>query len=103
MKNAIAKDSYLYEELLRAYDVEDSLMRFNTCYEIIDQADYVDILFVISRLKELDCSAEIGGVLSESFQAVFLAIKHLFGSKSIRRCNYLLDLLEEAKERKRPA
>lgn len=99
--NEIAKYSELYRKLIVAYETEDKLIRFNTCYDLIENATYKEILFAISCIKECEAAEELEDSLPDAVKQLTTAMKTVFGSKIGRRQSYLLDLLEEAKERKR--
>ena len=99
--NEIAKHSELYRGLIAAYEIDDKVVRFNTCYDLIENATYKDILFAISCVKECEAASELDNALPESIRMLVTALKTVFASKVDRRQSYLLDLLEEAKERKR--
>lgn len=102
MANAIAAVSSLYEDLLIAYENEDKRSRFSTCYELADNAEYREIHFVISMLKEVELNDDAENILPDSFKTLLSAVKTLLASKENRRRVFLLDILEEARERKRP-
>ena len=99
--NEIAKVSELYHKLITAYEIEDKIVRFTTCYDLIDKATYKDVLFAISCVKECEAVSELDNALPEGIRTLVTAMKTVFASKVDRRQSYLLDLLEEAKERKR--
>lgn len=103
--NVIGKQSDLYRQLINAYDCYDNPKdlsvkkeRYGRCYEIINDAKYEEICFVISLLKELD---DVENTAVEVLQIILEVIKRLLTSKEARRNRFLLDLLEEARERKR--
>ena len=99
--NEIAKNSELYRNLIVDYDTENKLLRFNTCYDLIEKATYKEVLFVISCIKECEAAEELDNSVSDTIKPLITAMKTVFGSKIGRRQSYLLDLLEEARERKR--
>ena len=99
--NEIAKYSELYRNLIVAYENENKLIRFNTCYDLIEKATYQEILFVISCIKECETAEELDNAVPDAIKPLMTAMKTVFGSKIGRRQSYLLDLLEEARERKR--
>ena len=100
-KNAIAKDSPLYDALLSAYEIPDRRLRFQTCYELVDHASYEDIHFVTAMLSEVHAitNDDFSSVLPDTF---FQSLTLLLSSKPVQRASYLLDILYEGRERKRP-
>ena len=102
--NAIAKDSTLYNQLINVYrDEKDKRKCFESCYKIIEEADYFEIHFLITRLKEFynDGFDDFSASLPEPISFVNM-INYAFNSESLKRKAFLLDILEEARERKRP-
>lgn len=111
MANPILEASELYRSLKPAYDnTKDLAFRFQTCYDIVDQASYSDIHFLITALKESRFTDGMQNALDASVpDAILDAIKTLFNLlrtyvsvDAIKRNTFLLDILEEARERKRP-
>ena len=96
MVNDIAKDSKLYTDLLDAYEIENKILRFNTCYDLVEASTYMDVLFVISRLKELDVIVDSESILVDTLKSIVDVLMFFIGNKSMRRRAYLLDILEEA-------
>lgn len=106
MSNPIRETSELYDKLCQVYDEEKLRERFKKCYTLIDDASYDEIHYVISMLKESSneddfSGISIGGIIDLS--GIMNLLKLFAASKTIRRCAFLLDLLEEARERKRMA
>lgn len=103
--NAIGKRSELYKELIDAFDCYDIQVpeahrqRFDRCYAIIDEAQYKEICYVISQIKELEHRDPTGITEVEVLTTVAI---NVFAGKVTARGRFLLDLLEEARERKRP-
>lgn len=104
--NVIGKQSDLYKQLIDIYDCYDKPKdilvkreRFNRCFETVDKSEYEEICFVISLLKELD---DVESSVIEAIQFILEILKRLLFSKEAKRNRFLLDLLEEARERKRP-
>lgn len=99
--NAIAKECKVYEDLLNAFNdnKNNPVERFNKCYDVINTASYYEIHFIISMLKDFE-----GG--DPSFNTNILGIVDLINainSSGKSRRAFLLDMLEEARERKRPS
>lgn len=102
MGNVIAKYSEMYERLISTYETTNAKERFYKCYSIVDEADYKEIHLVISMLKR-DASVNIDNVESFSnIMQLFKAIIQSLSGKIQMRKSFLLDILEEARERKRP-
>lgn len=106
MSNPIRETSELYDNLCQTYEDEKLRDRFNKCYTLIDDASYDEIHYVISMLKESSNEDDfngisIGGIIDLS--GIINLLNLFTTSKTIRRCAFLLDLLEEARERKRMA
>ncbi len=98
-KNFIAKASKVYENLLEAYNSSDPVERFLKCFEILEKADYLEVHFAITMLKEINSKE-----LPSSDNALVNSIIKLATtctSSTVGRRAYLLDMLEEARERKR--
>ena len=95
--NKIALKCRVYQKLLDTYENEEKFLK---CYEVIDEADYYEIHYAITMLKAFE-SVKIGDtnipVLSKLFDSIVLYL-----SEHTTRRAYFLDLLEEARERKRP-
>lgn len=102
MANAIAATSELYEALLIAYDITDKRARFDACYQIVDQAEYMEIHYVISMLKEFENTGDTSSIPIEKIEKILKTVTALFAGKEAGRRAYLLDILEEARDRKRP-
>ena len=52
MKNPIRENSVMYNELCIAYEeIENPKERFDKCYNIVENSNYMEICFVISMLK----------------------------------------------------
>ena len=102
MNNIIAEHSEMYKKLILAYERTTNMKeRFYICYSIVNEADYKEIHMVISMLKR-DSSVNIDNI--ESFNSVmqlFKAIIQSMSGKIQMRKSFLLDILEEARERKR--
>lgn len=101
-KNAIGKISELYSELLDAYEEKNKIKKFEKCYELADKATYKEIHMAISYIKEDNESGDISGIPNESVQKIMSALLTLVVGNVRGRKAYLLDILEEARERKRP-
>lgn len=99
--NEIAQYSELYRNLIVAYENDNKLIRFNTCYDLIEKATYREIVFAISCIKECETAEDLDNSVPDAIKPLITAMKTVFGSKIGRRQSYLLDLLEEARERKR--
>ena len=102
MENTIAATSELYEELLKAYDIKDKRARFDACYQIVDKAEYSEIHYVISMLKEFENTGDTSSIPIEKIEHILKTVTTLFAGKEAGRRAYLLDILEEARDRKRP-
>ena len=101
-KNVIAKDCKVYEDLLNAFkeNAKNPVERFNKCYDIIENAHYYEIHFIISMLKEFE-NAGIDLNIFNDHPALRGLLEIVNKSGSGRRA-FFLDMLEEARERKRP-
>ena len=98
VKNFIAKNSPLYGELLEAVKIKDSLERFETCYDLIHAANYEDIHYIITTLKELKATGKTPIKITDTITSFFELFLGKSGEKAI-----LMDLLKEARKRKRKA
>lgn len=104
MANPIRETSKLYDELCIACEKMKLRERFDKCYTLIDNASYEEIHYVISMLKEVECTEDldgisIGGIVDLS--GIINALKIMFSSRTARSHAFLMDILEEARERKR--
>ena len=101
-KNVIAKDCKVYEDLLNAFaeNPKNPVERFNKCYDIIENANYYEIHFIISMLKEFENAGPNPQIIIE-IPAV-KALLEIVNSNGRGRRAFFLDMLEEARERKRP-
>lgn len=103
-ENVIGKRSQLYKELIDAYECyktgEDEVHRnrFFRCYEIVDEYDYEEICYVISMIKE---NTTVESIEFSKVKDIIEAVKIIFGFKLKARMSFLLEILEEARERKR--
>ena len=102
MANSIAATSELYEKLLEAYKTQDKLSRFERCYQIADQAEYTDIHYVLTMLREVAYTGDVSSVPFEHIERILKVAIALFDRKGAGRRAFLMDILEEARERKRP-
>ena len=102
MGNAIAATSELDSQLIEAYEIDGRYSRFCACYDIVDQAEYKEINYAIALLKEFEGTPDGSEIELKGLGDLVTILKTLFASKEIRRKAYLLDILEEARERKRP-
>lgn len=102
--NAIGTVSPLYNALITAYEIEEKRDRFFTCYNLVEASNYEEIHLAISMLKEAHSysDSDIENILVDSFKSFFNALKVLLAGKSTQRAAFLLDILEEGRERKRP-
>ena len=102
MKNPIRENSTMYNELCIAYEeIENPKERFEKCYNIVENSDYMEICFVISMLKRCE-SVTIENV--EGFSSIIQIVKAIFSSatnETRMKHVFFLDILEEARERKR--
>ena len=103
MANPIQATSELYKKLCSVYQEQDKRVRFDSCYKLADEASYEEIHYVISMLKEAGLDDDIpdisiGGL---SVANIINGLKSFFGAEVVRRRAFLLDILEEARERKR--
>ncbi len=103
MANPIQATSALYKNLCTAYQEEDKRVRFESCYKLADEASYEEIHYVISMLKEAGFDEDlpdisIGGL---SISNIIKGLKSFIGTEVVMRKAFLLDILEEARERKR--
>ena len=104
MSNPIEESSIVYKALLRAYRIKDKRKRFAKCYNVVDRASYKEIHYIISMLKEagFDDDVPLPTIGSIDCSAILSIVKNLFANDIVRRRTFLLDILEEARERKRP-
>ena len=103
MSNPIRDTSKLYDDLSATYEnTSDKIERFKKCYALADKASYNDIHYVITMLKEnYSLGAEdslFAGDLTDTIKGILKA----FTGKIHMKHAFLLDILEEARERKRP-
>lgn len=102
MKNPIRENSAMYNLLCVTYEcIEDPKERFEKCYNIIEESDYKEICFVISMLKRCE-SVTIENI--EGFNSIIQIVKSIFSSatnETRMKHVFFLDILEEARERKR--
>lgn len=102
MKNPIRESSAMYNELCIAYEeIENPKERFEKCYNIVEESDYMEICFVISMLKRCE-SVTIENI--EGFNSIIQIVKAIFSSatnETKMKHVFFLDILEEARERKR--
>ena len=104
MSNPIEESSIVYKSLLRAYRIKDKRKRFAICYKVVDRASYKEIHYIISMLKEAGFDdVQMPTIGTIDFSAILSIFNNLFANDTIRRQAYLLDILEEARERKRPS
>lgn len=101
MSNVIKNSSKIYAELLDAYETENKIERFEKCYGIVDAAEYKDIHYVITMLKESERSGDPSNIPFDSIETVVKALISLFAGKDLGKKAFFLDILEEARERKR--
>lgn len=97
MSNVIADKSELYKKLLEVSEEKDYMQRFDNCYKLVDDADYKEIHFIVTMLK-----ASENAVADTNISFLDMAkgcIENVFGNRA--RAAFLLDILEEARERKR--
>ena len=92
MGKYLAQRSRLYKKLLKAKKIDDRKERFDFFYDLIDNAEYKEIHFIISAKKELEAIK----IPNEKIQPY---IEQLFAVRGFNA--FLMDLLEEARERKR--
>ena len=60
MSNPIKETSKLYDNLLKIYDkTKDKKERFSKCYNLVNKANYKDIHYVISMLKQSNSLIEM--------------------------------------------
>ena len=102
MANAIEPHSTLYGALIRAYEIDDKRIRFFTCYDLAHNADYKEIHLAISMLKEAHSNNGVENIATDSLQIFLNGLKTVFLNEVNQRNAFLLDILEEARERKRP-
>ncbi len=103
-KNRIALNNEHYKLLLETYkDLEKEPMnQFVHCYETIDKMKYIDIHFIITSLKAFETASSLpfaGELVDATLQPILDLIGCVQNDKGRRA--FLLDLLEEARERKR--
>lgn len=96
MGNAIAEKSILYKNLLEACKDQNYLVRFNKCYDLVENADYKEIHFIITMLKANENA--VGETNVDLIDMLKGCIDSLFGNRG--RAAFLLDILEEARGRK---
>lgn len=99
-KNVIAEKSELYQKLLKAYQIEDLGERFNKCYKLVDKAKYKEIHFVITCLKQ-NAAVDIPKISIEPINVFLESFFTGIAGSVMVRSTFLLDILEEARERKR--
>lgn len=102
MNNPIESTSEIYKELSATYEnTPDKRERFQKCFDIVNSASYEEIHYMISMLKEtrsLNPNDALGsGDLADILSSIILA----FTGKTQMKHAFLLDILEEARERKR--
>jgi hypothetical protein len=107
--NVAGQISPLYKSLIDEYDkykgvdkktIEGKQMykkRFMACYQIADNATYIDICFALQVIYELEIP-EIG---INKIDKIIKFLQNLVASTVTSRCLYIQRILEEAKERKR--
>ncbi len=97
--NYIAKDCKVYEDLLNAYNenMDNPVERFYKCYDVIDKANYFEIHFIITLLKEFEGAT----FSSETDISGIKELLELINHEGKSRRAFILDMLEEARERKR--
>ena len=100
-KNVIAKDCKVYSDLLNAYknNLSNPVERFFKCYDIIDKASYHEIHFIITLLKEFKGA----NFFSNTDLPLIKEFLDFINRNGTSRRAFILDLLEEARERKRPS
>ena len=106
MANPIRETSKLYDDLCTACEKTKLRERFEKCFELVEAASYEEIHYVISMLKEVEYTEDlegisIGGIVDLS--GIINALKIMFSSRTARSHAFLMDILEEARERKRNA
>ena len=102
LANPISSSSKLYEKLLEAYNTQDKRVRFESCYQLVDQAEYIEIHYVISMLKEFNSTGDTSSLPLDHLEEILNPLTSLFAGNAEGRRAFLLDILEEARERKRP-
>lgn len=104
MSNPIRDTSKLYDNLSIVYEnTTDKIERFEKCYDLANKASYNDIHYVISMLKEnnsLDDAED--SLFVGDFTDVIKSVIKVFTGKTHMKHAFLLDILEEARDRKRP-
>lgn len=96
-----------YAELLDSPDypekeidlIKEHRLRFEECYNIVDNEEYKEICYLISLLNESSESENVG---IETIDMIISGTKKLFFSNLTQKEVFIRDLLEEARERKRP-
>ena len=105
LANPIRRNSELYDNLCIAFEETELKLRFDACYQLAKEASYEEIHFVISALKEAGFDEDLPdfSVAGFSLSNLMNALKAFVGAKVVRRKAFLLDILEEARDRKRPS
>lgn len=99
--NAIATVSDLYKDLIEAFEIKDKKERFEVCYKLANRASYKDIHMAITYVKEDDNSGDLSNIPDTEIVSILKSFLILFTGNLSGRRAYLLDILEEARERKR--
>lgn len=104
MSNPIRDTSKLYNDLSTAYEnTSDKIERFEKCYILADKATYNDIHYVISMLRENNSLGAEDSLFAGDFTDIVKGVLKAFTGKTHMKHAFLLDILEEARERKRPS
>lgn len=98
----ISDNSPLYENLIETYNTYKDKERFEKCYEIVDGSSYKDIHHLITMLKEFQGSAAEIELPNDTVKALSQFLINFFNKSYFARTAYLMDILEEARCRKRP-
>ena len=104
MSNPIRDTSKLYDDLSAIYEnTSDKIERFKKSYALADEADYNDIHYVISMLRENSSLGAEDSIFAGDFTDIIKSVLKAFTGKTHMKHAFLLDILEEARERKRPS
>lgn len=103
MSNPIRDTSILYDSLSTVYEnTTDKIVRFQKCYDLANEANYTDIHYVISMLRENNSLGAEDSLFAGDFTDMLRSLLKAFTGKTHMKHAFLLDILEEARERKRP-
>lgn len=103
MSNPIRNTSTLYDSLSTVYEnTTDKIERFQKCYDLANEANYTDIHYVISMLRENNSLGAEDSLFAGDFTDMLRSLLKAFTGKTHMKHAFLLDILEEARERKRP-